>query len=115
MYVPTSDTGYWLVIDMDESRRPNTAIIEWNHPLHGNKLGFHHDLFQLGKLMGELEFALTTNLKNIRDILLSAEYNPDLTARGILAQLQGNSLVFIMSSQDSPLQLYVTTWKRWIQ
>ncbi|KAE8983720.1 hypothetical protein PF011_g21064 [Phytophthora fragariae] len=36
LYDPTSDSGYWILIDMDESRKPNTTTIDWNHKFNGH-------------------------------------------------------------------------------
>ncbi|KUF96671.1 hypothetical protein AM587_10001737 [Phytophthora nicotianae] len=63
--VPTSGFSYWVLIDMDESRQPNTTTIRWNHRYHGHKLRFQHDIYQLGQLMGELPFELSDDLKTM--------------------------------------------------
>ncbi|OWY98877.1 hypothetical protein PHMEG_00030237 [Phytophthora megakarya] len=84
VYVP-SEPGYWLLIDMDESHRPNTGTIYWHHPFHGHKLGFHHDLVQVGKLMEG--YNPLDRLKNIQTALLEADQKPVLSAQTALDML----------------------------
>jgi hypothetical protein len=90
VYVPTSESGYWVLIDMDESRKPNTTIIDWNHHFNGEKLCFQHDLYQLGKLMRTRTegFTLPDNLAKIQTRLLSSVENPAFTAEVALTALQ---------------------------
>ncbi|ETP46309.1 hypothetical protein F442_07435 [Phytophthora nicotianae P10297] len=86
--VPTSGFSYWVLIDMDESRQPNTTTIRWNHRYHGHKLRFQHDLCQLGQLMGELPFELSHDLTTMQAMLQSAVDTPELTAEVALATLE---------------------------
>ncbi|KAE9032498.1 hypothetical protein PR002_g9142 [Phytophthora rubi] len=88
--VPTSGFSYWVLIDMDESRQPNTTTIWWNHQYQGHRLRFQHDLWQLGQLMGELPFKLSVDLKTMQAILLSAVDIPQFTAEFALAILEGH-------------------------
>ncbi|KAL7693987.1 putative protein kinase-like domain superfamily [Plasmopara halstedii] len=41
--VPTSGVSSWVLIDIDESRQPNTTTIRWIHRCHGHKLRVQHD------------------------------------------------------------------------
>ncbi|CAK4665499.1 unnamed protein product, partial [Aphanomyces euteiches] len=72
VYVPTSNPGYWVLIDMDESHRPQKAEINWSHDCQGDILTFQHDLYQLGILMQSFEFPLNGKLLCIKTTLLSA-------------------------------------------
>jgi hypothetical protein len=89
VYVPTSDRGYWVLIDMDESHQPNTTIISWNHQYHGDILTLQHDLYQLGRLMEFFEVPLTNKLLHIQTALLSAVTSP-LRAEEVLAMMNQN-------------------------
>ncbi|KAG1712712.1 hypothetical protein DVH05_000452 [Phytophthora capsici] len=57
---------------MDESRKPNTTTIDWNHKFQGHKLIFEHDFYQLGKLMNSLTVSLPSDLVDVQKVLLSA-------------------------------------------
>ena len=85
--VPTAGSNYWMLIDMDESRQPDSAIIQWLHPFNGQKLRFQHDLYQLGKLMQMLPFELPDDLKAMQTILLSEVNAPNFTAESALEEL----------------------------
>ncbi|KAG1705996.1 hypothetical protein DVH05_002559 [Phytophthora capsici] len=76
VHVPEKDSGFWVLIDMDESRKPNTTTIDWNHTLEGHKLSFEHDLYQLGELMNSLSFSLPDDLVDVQNVLLSAVDTP---------------------------------------
>jgi serine/threonine protein kinase len=90
VYVPTGGSGYWVLIDMDESRLPNTTIIDWNHDFTGEKLRFQHDLYQLGKLLQTCTegFTMPDNLVNLQTKLLSSVESPAFTAEVALTALQ---------------------------
>ena len=86
--VGSDDDGYWVLIDMDESRKPNTTTIDWYHPFRGHKLCFQHDLYQLGKLF--TEFTLPQDLVSIRAMLLAALQPASpatVTAQQVLAKM----------------------------
>ncbi|RLN10509.1 hypothetical protein BBJ28_00025772 [Nothophytophthora sp. Chile5] len=85
VFVSSYRSCYWLLIDMDESRQSDTAIIQWNHPCSGSRLRFQHDLYQLGELMEEL--SLPDGMKNMRATLLSALDTSEFTAEEALARL----------------------------
>ncbi|RLN91081.1 hypothetical protein BBJ28_00026504 [Nothophytophthora sp. Chile5] len=87
VFVPTAGSGYWMLIDMDESRQPNTTIIEWSHEFNGDKLRSQHDLYQLGELLEDVSFELPDDLKAMQTILLSAVNTPEVTAEVALAKL----------------------------
>ncbi|KAE8884124.1 hypothetical protein PF002_g23297 [Phytophthora fragariae] len=87
LYDPTSDSGYWILIDMDESRKPNTTTIDWNHKFNGHTLNFQHDLYQLGKLMNTFLFTLPDDLVDFQTKLLSAVDTPVFTAEAALTLL----------------------------
>ncbi|KAG6942650.1 hypothetical protein JG688_00018003 [Phytophthora aleatoria] len=87
VHIPASDSGYWVLIDMDESRKPNTTTIDWNHKFRGHKLIFQHDLYQLGQLMKTLLFPLPDDLVGIQKVLLSAVDTPAFTAEVELTTL----------------------------
>ncbi|KAE9018584.1 hypothetical protein PR002_g13069 [Phytophthora rubi] len=87
LYDPTSDSGYWILIDMDESRKPNTTTIDWNHKFNGHTLNFQHDLYQLGKLMNTFLFTLPNDLVDFQTKLLSAVDTPVFTAEAALTLL----------------------------
>ncbi|KAG1698756.1 hypothetical protein DVH05_014711 [Phytophthora capsici] len=72
----SSDSGFWVLIDMDESRKPNTTTIDWNHKFQGHTLIFEHDMYQLGQLMNSLTFSLPSDLVEIQKYLLSAVDTP---------------------------------------
>ncbi|GMF35616.1 unnamed protein product [Phytophthora lilii] len=76
VHIPVSDDGFWVLIDMDESRQPNTTTIDWNHKFQGHKLIFEHDFYQLGQLMGSLSVPLPKNLVDVKELLLSAVDTP---------------------------------------
>ncbi|KAE9050223.1 hypothetical protein PR001_g2588 [Phytophthora rubi] len=86
VYVPTSDRGYWVLIDMDESHPPNTTTISWNHQCHGEILTFQHDLFQLGRLMKDFILPLTGKLPSVQTALLSARTS-QLDAEQVLTMM----------------------------
>ncbi|KAH9122130.1 hypothetical protein AeMF1_006457 [Aphanomyces euteiches] len=71
VFVPTdAATGYWMLIDMDESYAPNTHKIDWIHEPNGKTLTYQHDLRQLGKLLAGLGFELPVKLENLKNALL---------------------------------------------
>lgn len=87
VYVPTNGEGYWVLIDMDESHRPDTKKITWNHQFRDCTLNFQHDLSQLGYLMMRLPAtALNDKLVQFKFTLLEA-VKTGLTAEGALALL----------------------------
>lgn len=87
VYVPTDNTGYWVLIDMDKSHRPNTKKITWNHQFQDDTLNFQHDLNQLGYLMMTLPATtISDKLVQFKFILLEA-VQTGLTAENALALL----------------------------
>jgi len=87
VFVPTeAATGYWMLIDMDESYPPNTRKIDWNHQRTGETLTYQHDLYQLGKLLGSFVFVLPKELEDLRKALL-ASVGTETTAQDLLALL----------------------------
>eukprot|EP00644_Phytophthora_capsici_P011560 jgi/Phyca11/537210/estExt2_fgenesh1_pg.C_PHYCAscaffold_790005 len=77
VYIPvSSDSGFWVLIDMDESRKSNTTTIDWNHEFQGYTLIFEHDLFQLGQLMNSFTFSLPSDLEDVQKALLTAVHTP---------------------------------------
>ncbi|KAG2981931.1 hypothetical protein PC119_g20915 [Phytophthora cactorum] len=90
VYVPTSDRGYWVLIDMDESHRPNTTTISWNHQCHGDILTFQHDLYQLGRLMEFFTVPLTNKLLSVQTALLSA----------VTSQLGAEEVLMMMNQKE---------------
>jgi hypothetical protein len=57
VYVPvTVENGFWMLIDFDHSRKPETTYVNWNHhPARslGQKLIPLHDLMQVGNLISD--------------------------------------------------------------
>ncbi|EGZ05536.1 hypothetical protein PHYSODRAFT_533672 [Phytophthora sojae] len=91
VHVPDgTNSGRWVLIDMDESRRPETTTIEWNHPCEGEQLTFRHDLLQLGKLFKQLHptIKLPRDLLAIRDKLLGAMEDPSVRAQTVAVMLK---------------------------
>jgi hypothetical protein len=88
IYVPTDDSGYWVLIGMDKSHKPGTTIINWSHKYLNKRLQFQHDLYQLGKLMEEMGYNLPDHLKTMQTILLSGIDSPELTAEKALTKLK---------------------------
>ncbi|KAF4131144.1 hypothetical protein GN958_ATG19579 [Phytophthora infestans] len=86
VFVPDTPS-YWVLIDMDESHLNNTTAIQWNHQWEGEMLRFHHDLYQLGKLMEELTFDMPPEMIAVRDILQSASSSPTITAETVLGYI----------------------------
>ncbi|TMW59085.1 hypothetical protein Poli38472_007230 [Pythium oligandrum] len=84
--VPGHRSEYWVLIDMDESREPDTKVIDWNHTFRGDTLRFQHDLYQLGKLLSGFSI-LSDNLKDLHAMLLTAVDTPNMTAEIALAKL----------------------------
>ena len=82
VFVPTEATGYWMLIDMDESYPPNTRKIDWNHQSKGETLTYQHDFFQLGKLL--LGFVLPKELEDLQNALL-ASVGTETSAQDLLA------------------------------
>ncbi|KAF0701200.1 Aste57867_8310 [Aphanomyces stellatus] len=73
VFVPTeAATGYWMLIDMDESFSPNTRKIDWNRQLMGETLTYQHDFYQLGKLLADLDFELPMELENLQNALVAS-------------------------------------------
>ncbi|TMW58487.1 hypothetical protein Poli38472_010046 [Pythium oligandrum] len=95
VYAPTDGPGYWVLIDMDQSYRPNTKAIDWNHAFHREKPVFRHDLFQLGRLLESVMRRLMlsspsqtrTRLETIQNLLLSAATDQELIACRMLVLL----------------------------
>ena len=87
IYVPCEESGYWVLIGMDKSRKSGTTKIDWDHPRQATILTFQHDLFQVGKLMEEFEYALPNHLKAMEALLLSGIGAQELTADKALATL----------------------------
>ncbi|KAG9415117.1 hypothetical protein AC1031_008544 [Aphanomyces cochlioides] len=79
-------TGYWMLIDMDESFSPNTRKIDWNHQLMGETLTYQHDFYQLGKLLAAFKFELPIELENLVNALL-ASVGTETTAQDLLELL----------------------------
>ncbi|OQR83186.1 hypothetical protein THRCLA_23175 [Thraustotheca clavata] len=86
VFVPTGSTGYWMLIDMDESYPPNERKIDWNHQSIGETLTFQHDLYQLGELMDSFVLSLSTELDNLKRRLLES-VGTETTAHDLLEAL----------------------------
>ncbi|KAG9400756.1 hypothetical protein AC1031_010195 [Aphanomyces cochlioides] len=73
VFVPTdAATGYWMLIDMDESYAPNTHKIDWRHQHMVKTLTYQHDLHQLGELLADLGFENPMELENLKNALLAS-------------------------------------------
>ncbi|GMF12650.1 unnamed protein product [Phytophthora lilii] len=112
VYVPTSDRGYWVLIDMDESHPPKTTTISWNHQCHGDILTFQHDLYQLGRLMEFFTVPLTDELLSVQTALLSA-VTSQLGAEEVLTMMNQEATVVLQFYGE--LQLINELGELWFQ